>query len=70
MICKWKYANYEEVRNDLKKSENRILIHPAMRCSLEKLEKSRIWEGRAKIVDGNVVIFGRNLLGNIWMEYR
>jgi hypothetical protein len=70
MICKWKYANYEEVRNDLKKSENRILIHPAMRCSLEKLEKSRIWEGRAKIVDGKVVIFGRNLLGNIWMEYR
>ena len=42
MICKWKYANYEEVRNDLKKSENRILIHPAMRCSLEKLEKSCI----------------------------
>jgi hypothetical protein len=41
-----------------------------MRCSLEKLEKSRIWEGRAKIVDGKVVIFGRNLLGNIWMEYR
>jgi predicted NAD-dependent protein-ADP-ribosyltransferase YbiA (DUF1768 family) len=70
IICNWKFANYEEVRNDLLKSEKKILIHPAMRCSVEKLENNRIWEGRAKIIDGKVVILGKNLLGNIWMKYR
>lgn len=69
-ICKWKFANYEEVRNDLYKSGNKILIHPAMRCSEEKLEKNRIWEGKGVIVDGKIIVLGKNLLGNIWMEYR
>ena len=48
-ICRWKFEHYEEVRNDLIKSENKILIHPAIRCSEEKLEKYKIWEGRAII---------------------
>jgi predicted NAD-dependent protein-ADP-ribosyltransferase YbiA (DUF1768 family) len=69
IICKWKFDNYEEVRNDLQKSKDKILIHPAMRCSLEKIE-NRIWEGRAKIIDNQIIIYGKNLLGNIWMEYR
>ena len=68
-ICKWKIDNYEEVRTDLKKSKNKILIHPAMRCSLDKID-NKIWEGRAKIIDNEIIIYGRNLLGNIWMEYR
>jgi predicted NAD-dependent protein-ADP-ribosyltransferase YbiA (DUF1768 family) len=68
-ICKWKITNYEEVRNDLQKSKDKILVHPAMRCSLEKIE-NRIWEGRAKIIDNKIIIYGKNLLGNIWMEYR
>ena len=68
-ICKWKITNYEEVRNDLQKSKGKILVHPAMRCSLEKIE-GRIWEGRAKIIDNKIIIHGKNLLGNIWMEYR
>jgi 5'-3' exonuclease len=37
--------NYEEVRNDLCKSKGMILIHPAMRCSEEKV-KSILWEGK------------------------
>ena len=69
-ICSWKVYNYEEVRKDLLKSGNKILIHPAMRCSQEKLENSRIWEGKGVVVDGKIVILGKNLLGNIWMEYR
>ena len=69
-ICSWKVNNYEEVRKDLLKSGNKILIHPAMRCSQEKLENSRIWEGKGVVVDGKIVILGKNLLGNIWMEYR
>ena len=69
-ICKWKFNNYEEVRQDLLKSGNKILIHPAMRCSEETLKKSRLWEGKGIIKDGKIVILGKNLLGNIWMEYR
>ena len=69
-ICIWKVNNYEEVRNDLLKSGNKILIHPAMRCSQEKLEASRLCEGKGVVVDGKIVILGKNLLGNIWMEYR
>jgi predicted NAD-dependent protein-ADP-ribosyltransferase YbiA (DUF1768 family) len=69
-ICKWKFENHEEVRKDLLKSGNKILIHPAMRCSQEKLETTRIWEGRGKVIDGKIVVFGKNLLGNIWMELR
>jgi len=68
-ICKWKMNHYEEVRNDLIKSENKILVHPAMRCSEDKI-RGRLWEGRATIKNGVLVILGNNKLGNIWMELR
>jgi len=68
-ICSWKCDNYDEVRQDLLKSGNKILIHPAMRCSEEKL-KTRMWEGKGVVIDGKTVVLGKNLLGNIWMEYR
>lgn len=45
-ICKYKFENYEEVKNDLCKSNSKILIHPAMRNSEDKV-KSRLWEGKA-----------------------
>jgi predicted NAD-dependent protein-ADP-ribosyltransferase YbiA (DUF1768 family) len=69
-ICRWKFDNYEVVRQDLLKSGNKILIHPAMRCSREKLENSTLWEGRGVVVDGKIVVLGKNLLGNIWMDVR
>jgi len=69
-ICLWKFNNYEEVREDLLKSVNKILIHPAMRCSEEKIKTTRIWEGKGVVIDGKIVVLGKNLLGNIWMEYR
>jgi hypothetical protein len=68
-ICKYKYGNYEEVRNDLIKSRGRVLIHPAMRCSEEKV-KGRLWEGKGVVVDGKIEVIGRNMLGNLWMELR
>ena len=68
-ICKYKYDNYEEVRDDLIKSKGKILIHPAMRCSEEKL-KSRLWEGKGVIVDGKIEVIGKNMLGDIWMRIR
>jgi predicted NAD-dependent protein-ADP-ribosyltransferase YbiA (DUF1768 family) len=68
-ICRWKVENYEEVRADLVKSGTKILIHPAMRCSEEKLE-FRLWEGKGIVKDGKIVVLGKNLLGNIWMMYR
>ena len=68
-ICKWKFDHYPEVRQDLVKSGNKILIHPALRCSKEKIE-TRLWEGKGILVDENIVVLGKNLLGNIWMELR
>lgn len=69
-ICLYKINNYEEVREDLRKSADKILVHPAMRCSMEKIH-SRIWEGKAILdEDGNIKILGANKLGNIWMSVR
>jgi predicted NAD-dependent protein-ADP-ribosyltransferase YbiA (DUF1768 family) len=68
-ICKWKMNTYEEVRQDLRQSGTTLLIHPALRCSLEQV-KSRIWEGRAMMIDGIVMVVGKNQLGLLWMECR
>ena len=68
-ICAWKFEHYKEVRNDLKKSGNKILVHPALRASEDKLN-DRIWEGKAIVKNGKVEILGRNLLGILWMELR
>jgi predicted NAD-dependent protein-ADP-ribosyltransferase YbiA (DUF1768 family) len=68
-ICRWKLEHDEQVREDLKKSGTQLLIHPALRCSEEKV-KDRIWEGRCVLVDGKEVILGQNRLGNLWMELR
>jgi predicted NAD-dependent protein-ADP-ribosyltransferase YbiA (DUF1768 family) len=67
-ICQSKLQHHE-VHQDLLKSGDRILIHPAMRCSDEKV-KERIWEGRAVLVDGELKVFGANQLGEIWMDFR
>jgi predicted NAD-dependent protein-ADP-ribosyltransferase YbiA (DUF1768 family) len=68
-ICIYKWKNVEEVRNDLVKSMGKILVHPAMRCSEEKLKK-KYWEGKGVVVDDKIVILGKNRLGNIWMKIR
>ena len=68
-ICEYKFETYQEVRDDLMKTEEKILIHPAMRCREEELEK-RIWEGRAVVRDGKVVVLGKNMLGRIWTGIR
>ena len=68
-ICKYKFDNYLVVRDDLCKSKGKLLVHPAMRCSDEKV-LSKIWCGRAKVVDGKVEIIGQNILGVLWMELR
>ena len=68
-ICKWKIANYEEVRADLAKSEDKLLVHPAMRCNEAKVA-GKIWEGKGIVKDGVVSVIGQNRLGNIWMRLR
>ena len=68
-ICKYKHDNYEEVRIELMKSKGRILIHPAMRCSEEKV-KDRLWEGKAVIINGSIQVIGANMLGILWMNIR
>jgi predicted NAD-dependent protein-ADP-ribosyltransferase YbiA (DUF1768 family) len=68
-ICEYKFDNYEVVRDDLFKSRGKLLVHPAMRCSDEKV-LGKIWCGRAKVVDGKVVVIGQNILGVLWMDLR
>jgi predicted NAD-dependent protein-ADP-ribosyltransferase YbiA (DUF1768 family) len=68
-ICKYKFENYEEVRNELLSSRGKILIHPAMRGREEKV-KTRLWEGKGVVVDGNIEVIGKNMLGNLWMKIR
>jgi predicted NAD-dependent protein-ADP-ribosyltransferase YbiA (DUF1768 family) len=68
-ICAYKFNTYEEVRQDLVKSDNKILIHPALRTSEEKV-KTRIWEGKAIMKDRQIHILGKNRLGNIWMDIK
>jgi predicted NAD-dependent protein-ADP-ribosyltransferase YbiA (DUF1768 family) len=69
-ICIYKLKTDEIVRQDIIKSGNKILIHPALRCSEEKVEKKCFWEGRAVLKDGKLVILGKNMLGTIWMSLR
>ena len=69
-ICMYKFKTDENVRQDLLKSGNKTLIHPALRCSEDKVEKNSFWEGRAVLKEGTVVILGKNMLGNIWMSLR
>jgi predicted NAD-dependent protein-ADP-ribosyltransferase YbiA (DUF1768 family) len=68
-ISMYKYETYDEVKEDIKNSGNKLLVHPALRTSEEKL-MTRTWEGKAVIKDGKVTIIGVNRLGNIWMDLR
>lgn len=69
-ICKYKWENYEEVREWLGKSTGVVLIHPCMRCNNEKM-KEKLWEGRMIVKDdGNCEILGGNKLGECWMRLR
>jgi len=69
-ICKWKLDNYEEVRSDLLKSGDKILIHPALRCK-EELVRFKIWEGRAIYREDDIIeVIGENRLGKLWMDLR
>lgn len=69
-ICRYKYEHVEGVRECLEKNKDKILIHPALRVSDEKV-KFCVWEGRGVVVEnGHFKVLGGNLLGNIWMEIR
>jgi predicted NAD-dependent protein-ADP-ribosyltransferase YbiA (DUF1768 family) len=68
-ICEYKFENYEEVRNDLINSGNKILVHPALRCSEEKVKNNK-WCGKAIINNGKIEVIGGNIIGKIWMELR
>lgn len=71
-ICRYKLRTYELVRTDLRVSGEKILIHPALRCSANNLDKldRLIFCGNAMITDGQLKVVGRNELGRIWMSLR
>ena len=68
-ICLWKIQNYPEIKEELLKTQAKILIHPALRVREEKV-KERKWEGRMIETEGEKKIIGQNMLGKIWMEVR
>ena len=65
LACIGKWRSYLLLIN----TNNSILIHPAFRCSNEKM-KDKIWEGRVVISEGKNIILGNNILGQIWMNIR
>lgn len=67
-ICRYKLEHEQKVRKCLAELKGKILIHPT-RMSDDKVMDC-VWEGRGKMVNGNAVILGGNVLGNIWMELR
>ena len=68
-ICKFKYLNDDIVKNALDNTKNKVLVHPALRCREENVNK-RMWNGKAVIEDGELKIIGHNTLGKLWMEIR
>ena len=32
--------------------------------------KTRLWEGKGVVVDVNIEVIGKNMLGNLWMKIR
>ena len=66
-ICQYKFDHYEEVRDVLKKSGQRPLVHIVLRMSREKVAQ-RKWEGGVDKETGEV--YGENLLGEMWTELR
>ena len=68
-ISRYKAKHSPGVHKSLMKTVGKILVHPAMRVKDELMHK-KVWEGRAIVVDGKVVVAGQNMLGKIWMEIR
>ena len=67
-ICRYKFDNDIKVVQCLKNHMTKVLVHPS-RVSDAKIV-GMTWEGRGKIVNGEVVVLGGNVLGNLWMEMR
>ena len=69
-ICLYKVENDENVKKVLMSTGTKVLIHPAMRCSVEKV-KDKFWEGKGIVNENDeIVVLGRNMLGSIWTEIR
>jgi len=68
-ISRYKAKHSPSVHKSLMKTVGKVLVHPAMRVKSELMHK-KVWEGRATVVDDQIVISGQNMLGKIWMEIR
>ena len=68
-ICRYKLLNDLNVREDLKKSDNKILVYYALRCSTPNVQ-SKFWKGKCIIINEEIIIIGGNKLGKIWMKIR
>ena len=68
-ICVYKYETYDNIKKLLDDTKDKILVHPALRCSDQNVVK-QYWSGRVKIIDQKTKIIGCNALGKIWMSIR
>jgi predicted NAD-dependent protein-ADP-ribosyltransferase YbiA (DUF1768 family) len=66
-ICQYKLDHYDEIKNILRQSGQRPLVHIVLRMSKEKVSQ-RKWEGGVDKETG--VVYGQNLLGEMWTELR
>jgi predicted NAD-dependent protein-ADP-ribosyltransferase YbiA (DUF1768 family) len=70
-LCRYKFDNFEEVRDALKATEGTTLVYlPSERCGNKQI-MSKYWEGKVVAKkDGTQELRGGNKLGELWMEVR
>jgi len=68
-ICRWKFANDDQVKTDLLSTGNKVLVHSNPMCPDNKIV-DRFWDGKVVMENEKIKILGTNRLGTIWMELR
>lgn len=75
-ISRWKFDHCENVKEVLMGTGSKILVHRKGRTNPITFSKDHskhnntIWEGLCVVEDGKVKVYGKNLLGKVWMDLR
>jgi len=75
-ISKWKLNHCENVKEVLMGTGSKLLVHRKGRTNAITFSKDpakynkTIWEGLCVVEDGKVKVYGKNLLGKVWMDIR
>jgi predicted NAD-dependent protein-ADP-ribosyltransferase YbiA (DUF1768 family) len=75
-ISQWKFDHCDKVKETLLATGDKTLVHRKGRTNAlefaknEKKQKDTIWEGLCVVEDGKVKVYGKNILGKVWMKIR